>query len=344
MIRIDGSFGEGGGQILRYAACFAAATSKEVEVYNIRAKRPNPGLRPQHLAVLNIMKQIFGGEVLGARVGSTKVIFKFGEKRINRLVYNIGTAGSVTLILQSIIPALAYKRIGMEIRLIGGTDVKWSPTSDYMKYAYATLVEKFGVTLDIKVIRRGYYPKGGGIVDVAIRSDRLTATNLTRRGKIDQVKIVSVVSNLPKHIAERQISTVKKILTGYGLRDVIDIEEDYPDRRRAYGPGVSLVVVGRNIEYKIYSGGDSIGERGKPAEKVGEEAAKRFLDWYQSKAALDIFQSDMVIPYIALSGGGEYTAPDFSSHMKSALYVMKEILGRDYEITQEKETYKIKIL
>lgn len=344
MIKIDGSFGEGGGQILRYAACFAAATSKEVEVYNIRVKRPNPGLRPQHLAVLNIMKQIFGGEILGARVGSTKVIFKFGEERINRLAYNIGTAGSITLILQSVIPALAYKKIDMELRLIGGTDVKWSPTTDYMKYAYATLVEKFGVSIDIKVIRRGYYPKGGGVVDVSIQSGKLSATNLTHRGEIDQVKIVSVVSNLPRHIGERQISTVMKILTEYGLGNILNIEEDYPDRRRAYGPGVSLLVIGRNRVYKIYSGGDSIGERGKPAEKVGEEAAKKFLEWYQSKAALDIFQSDMVIPYIALSGGGEYTAPDFTPHMKSALYVMKEVLDIEYEVIQEDGAYKIKIL
>lgn len=344
MIRIDGSFGEGGGQILRYAACFAAATAQKIEVYNIRAKRPNPGLRPQHLAVLNIMKKIFGGEVYGAKVGATKVVFNYGEEIVDKLIYDVGTAGSITLIMQSIVPALGAKRTKIDLRLIGGTDVKWSPTTDYMRYAYKTLVEKFGIKIDINVVRRGYYPRGGGIIDLSIECKGLKKMDITDRGEIDNLKVRSVVSNLPKHISSRQLTIVRNTLHKYNLLDKMDIEEELLGRGEAFGPGVSLLVVGRNKQTNIYSGGDSIGEKGKPAEKVGEEAVERFLDWYTSKASLDIFQADMIIPYIALSGEGEYTAPNYTEHMKSALYVMKEVLGRTYEVTKICEKlYKIKI-
>ena len=343
MIRIDGSYGEGGGQILRYAACFAAATSEKVEVYNIRAKRPNPGLRPQHLAVLNIMQRIFGGQVINAKVGSTRVIFEFGSSIADKVAYNVGTAGSVTLILQSIVPAIAARKARLDIRLIGGTDVKWSPTTDYMNYAYRTLAQKFGVDLSLKVVRRGYYPKGGGIIDVHIETHGLRSLSIVKKGKVDKVVIRSVVSNLPRHISTRQINKAKEIISEAGLENLIEVEEELPGPSGAMGPGVSLLVVGRNSEYKIFSGGDSIGEKGKPAEEVGREAADRFLEWYNSGAAIDIFQSDMIIPYIAFAGGGEYTAPRYTAHMESALYVMKEVLGLNYEVTKLNDIYNIKI-
>lgn len=344
MIRIDGSFGEGGGQILRYAACFAAATSEKVEVYNIRAKRPNPGLRPQHLAVLNIMKKIFGGEVYGAKVGSTKVVFNYGDETIDKIVYNVGTAGSITLIMQSIIPALSTRKIKTSIRLIGGTDVKWSPTTDYMKYAYKTLIEKFGVKIDINIIRRGYYPRGEGIVDIEIECNGLKKVVITERGEIDNIKVRSVVSNLPRNISIRQTTVVKNTLNKYNLINKMELEEEILGKNGAIGPGVSLLVVGRNSKYNTYSGGDSIGEKGKPAEKVGQEAVTRFLEWYTSGAAIDVFQGDMIIPYIALSGGGEYTSPSYTRHMESALYVMKEVLRKKYEVTKINENlYKISI-
>jgi len=343
MIKIDGSYGEGGGQILRYAACFAAATQEEISVYNIRVKRPNPGLRPQHLATLNIMKKIFGGEVIGARIGSTEVAFNFGGKIANRLTYNIGTAGSIPLILQSIIPAIAYRKGEAYIRLIGGTDVKWSPTIDYMKYAYISMAKIFNVDLNINIVRRGYYPKGGGIVDIYIKSKGLRQVNIDKRGEVDEIIVKSVVSNLPRHISNRQISVVKKKLLEKNLLNKVKILEEQLDKHSAIGLGVSLLVIGKNPIYNIYSGGDSLGEKGKPAEKIGEEAVERFFEWYISEAALDKFQSDMVIPYIALSGGGEYTAPTYTKHMESALYVMKQILGKDFMIEKMFNKYRIKI-
>lgn len=339
MIKIDGGFGEGGGQILRYAAALAAATGDTVEVYNIRANRPKPGLRPQHYSALKIMKNVFGGDIEGLKVGSKRVIIKLGGPKSATLEFDIGTAGSISLIIQSLTPALILADNSSKIKLIGGTDVKWSPTIDYTAYVYRSILSLFGSQLELKVLRRGYYPRGGGIVSIEISpASKLTGLSLLNRGKIEEILIRSVVSLLPKHIVDRQVDSIIKEITKSNLiklKETLRIEKEVFEGERAAGPGTSVLMIGKH-SFNIYCGGDAIGERGKPAEKVGEEAFHKFMDWYVSKAFLDAHAGDMIIPFLALAiGKSSFTVPRFTKHMESALYVAREILNTNFR----KEVY-----
>jgi RNA 3'-terminal phosphate cyclase (ATP) len=348
MIRIDGSFGEGGGQILRFAAALAAASGKRVEITNIRSKRPNPGIRPQHYTALKIMRDLFGGYIEGLQVGSTRVVISLKGPKAGNIRYNVGTAGSISLIMQSIVPAMLLADGESNIELIGGTDVKWSPTIDYMRYVYSSMVSIIGGELDVLIVRRGYYPAGGGIVRLRLSPrGRLSPINMVDRGEIDRVVIRSVVSRLPRHILDRQVNSVINGLEKSGLADIRDllvIEKELLGVDKAAGPGTSVLVVARHSN-KMYCGGDSVGERGKPAERVGEEAFKSFYEWYASNAYLDVFAGDMVIPYAAIvEGNSSFTVPKFTLHMESALYVAERIMNIGYKVKRLDGMFRIDIV
>ena len=348
MIKIDGSYGEGGGQILRYAAALAAATGKKIEVINIRIKRPNPGLRPQHLTSLKILKILFGGTIEGLHIGSKRVIISLGGPKSGSLSYDIGTAGSIPLVIQSIVPALILADSSSTILLIGGTDVKWSPTIDYMKYVYTNMVSLFNAEIRISILRRGYYPKGGGKVKLEVSpSSSLSAVSLGLRNNINNISLYSVVSLLPEHILNRQVSSaleaLKKSIDLNGYK--VNVYKYLLDYNEAGGPGTSLLVVANHND-KLFSGGDSIGEKGKPAEVVGKEAVIKFMKWFSSEAALDVNAGDMIIPFVALSKLKSYfTVPEITNHIKSALYVVEKILGIKHKVTQVKgkNCFKIEV-
>lgn len=332
MIKIDGSYGEGGGQILRYAALYALISNKPVVVHSIRAKRPNPGLRPQHLTLLKIIKEAFKGEVSGLHVGSTEVHMHFKGVRGLYGKYSIGTAGSISLILQSLIPPLLYADQPSNFTLVGGTDVKWSPPIDYMRSVYISLVRRFGGIIEIDVKKRGFYPRGGGVVNVKVYPSSLKGWKCKERQDIKEIVVYNTVYNLPRHVLERQKNTSLKCLSDANLDNII-IKDDYG--RGTLDPGTSVVVVGFHSDPQIASGGDSLGERGKPAEKVAMEACNHFLSWFRSKATLDVHAGDMAIPLSILADDKVlFSVPQITSHMESAIYVSR--MFRDFTIKMEK--------
>ena len=162
MLEIDGSYGEGGGQILRNAVALSVLTNKPIKILNIRANRPNPGIKAQHYVALKSIVEITNAEAKGLKIGSSQISFK--PNKINGGIYkfDIGTAGSITLVFQACILALTKCTENITIRLTGGTDVRWSPTWDYFQNVYLPLIKKMGITVQSKLILRGYYPKGGG--------------------------------------------------------------------------------------------------------------------------------------------------------------------------------------
>lgn len=342
MIIIDGSYGEGGGQILRYAASLAAAYGKQIKVVNIRAKRPNPGLRPQHIGGLKILLEICGGKVEGLRVGSKEVTLNFGNPKPGEYFYDVGTAGSITLVLQSILPVLALHSGYYEITIIGGTDVKWSPTSDYLKYVLLPNLRLLGVDSEVEIVKRGYYPRGGGKVILRFHGSKLR-NKIFSRDAAKNTNVISVVSNLPYHIIERQIKPIKAEFEKLNVKNV-SYHAKYLGPDKAAGPGTSVLIYTQS-ETGVLCGGDSIGERGKPAEVVGIEALKKYLEWYRSKAALDIFMADMIIPYLFMARGySMYTAPRMTLHMDSALYVANKITERGFKVENINDEVKIEIL
>ncbi|GBF08749.1 RNA 3'-terminal phosphate cyclase [Aeropyrum pernix] len=301
---VDGSMGEGGGQILRTAVALAAVLGRPLRIVNIRAKRRPPGLRPQHLTAVRAVAAISGGKLRGAEVGSTSLEFMPGRVRGGRYRFDVGTAGSVALIIQALAPVLAYSDSPVEVELTGGTDVPMAPTIDYMREVFARIVAMLGYEIEIRVLRRGHYPRGGGRVVVRVPDPPggFRARSFVERGPLKGVYVRSHAVRLPGSIAERQArSAASLVRERLGVEPIVRIEAYKPHSDPHLGPGTGVLVWA--VFGETVMGGDSIGKKGKPAEVVGREAAESLLEDMATGAALDRHMSDMAPVYLALAGG-----------------------------------------
>ena len=325
VVEIDGSIGEGGGQILRTAIALSAVLGIPVKVYNIRVKRRNPGLRPQHLTAIKALAVITGARVKGLHVGSREVEFWPESVRGGEYYFDIGTAGSISLFLQAVLPALAFAESPVKLRVRGGTDVKMAPTIDYMRFVFAPLLANFGYKPVIRVLRRGHYPRGGGIVEVVINNPPLALRPvvLEKRGRLLRVEGISHCVRLPKHVAERQARAATSVIRSeLGAEAVIRLEYYEPGQDSHLGPG-SGIAVWAVFERSII-GADSLGERGKRAEVVGAEAAKKLVEDVRTGAAVDRHASDMLPVYMALASGvSRYTGARLTMHAFTIFNLIK---------------------
>lgn len=339
-VRIDGSQGEGGGQILRTAVSLSAILQRPVEVTGIRAKRPNPGLRPSHLASIKVIGDLFSAGVENLQVGAEWV--RFVPKKFAGSSYkiDIGTAGSIPLTLMTVIPAVSLSGNSLEIEITGGTDVKASPTIDYLRYIVSEAYRSAGIKFAIDVQKRGYYPKGGGIVKAAIEPCAKPSATEFLNGRAVAPKITSVCSQLPKHVAERQISAALLALEKSGVK----CTSYAASFESAASPGTSILVYSVSDLGGPYVGGDSIGEIGKRAEQVGQEAASRYLEGMLAGAAVDPFLSDMlVLPFCLASGVSRYKTSRVTEHLRTNLAVAKQMTGCKYEIQASENSHVVTI-
>jgi RNA 3'-phosphate cyclase len=323
LISIDGSIGEGGGQILRTAISLSAALGIEVEVFNIRAKRPKPGLRPQHFWSISATAQLCEAEVDGLVQNSTRVLFSPGPIREKELNLDLGTAGSITLLLQSVVQAISRSGKEIHINIQGGTDVKWSPTIDYFREIAIPFYKLLGITVDLEIKERGFYPIGGGRVSCVLRPpSRITPVDFSHTGH-GPIKISSICSGLPISVAERQARAASDYIGVNGLK----VQETDSKRDDARSPGTSICIHSLK-DSDSFIGADGLGERGKAAELVGKETADRFLSEYRSKASVDHHLADMIIPLLAIAGGpSRFTTSLISRHFKTNLIVAEKIAG-----------------
>ncbi|MEM1873713.1 MAG: RNA 3'-terminal phosphate cyclase [Acidilobaceae archaeon] len=303
IVEIDGSMGEGGGQILRTALAISAVTKTPVRIYNIRAKRDNPGLRPQHLTAVKAIARLCNARVEGDRVGSTVIEFYPGEVRGGDFDFDIGTAGSVSLVLQALLPVLLYAERPSRVRVRGGTDVPKAPTIDYMREVLSRLLKSLGADIAISVERRGHYPRGGGVVTLEVVAPaKLRSRSFLERGRLLGVYLRSHAVKLPAHVAERQAASASSIIEkALGVKPRVEVESYEPSRDPHLGPG-SGVTAWALFEETVM-GSDSLGAPGKRAEVVGEEAARALVEDIGTGAALDRHASDMIPLYLALAGG-----------------------------------------
>jgi RNA 3'-terminal phosphate cyclase (ATP) len=415
---IDGSYGEGGGQIVRTAVCLSVITGKPIQLINIRAKRNNPGLRHQHLSAVKAIADLFHAKVENLKVGADWIRFvplnystpsSSSDHFDASFLYNdnnssncnsssssflnknssssdnfdysmnkidIGTAGSIANVLLTIIPAISLSRINHDIQIIGGTDVRYSPTIDYVRYIVREIYASIGINFSIDVLRRGYYPKGGGIVNAQIKAINIPswqfptlfqlsdeADNLnsiitnynrhnlsrtqdsTKNGSVVapastsiikgpppesmKIKIASVCSQLPKHVAERQLSAASSNLTKNGVETIND-SLFTTTCEGSLSPGSSVLVfsVSRNDNSSSwYIGGDSIGEKGKRAESVGIEASNRFIENYLKNVPIDYLLADMlVVPLSLMRGKNQFRVAKVTQHLKTNLYVVSRMV------------------
>jgi RNA 3'-terminal phosphate cyclase (ATP) len=244
-------------------------------------------------------------KVEGLHLGSTSIRFIPSELRGGRYVFDIGTAGSVTLVLQAILPVLAFVDGPVEITVRGGTDVPWSPPIDYVRFVLIELLRKFGLELEVELKRRGHYPRGGGVVVFRVRDPprALKPVNLVERGSILSVEGLSHAVRLPPHVARRQANSAREVIEKELPSTPIHIDLEFyePGRDPHLGPGSGIVLWART-EHSLL-GGDSLGAKGKPAEQVGREAAMKLIEDLKTGMALDRHASDMLIPFAALARG-----------------------------------------
>lgn len=300
MIVIDGSKGEGGGQVLRTTIALSALTGKPVRVTNIRAKRPKSGLQAQHITAVKTVAELTGATTKGLSIGSPEVEFYPRDIRGTSFRVDIGTAGSVTLVLQALMIASTQAQSKVEVDITGGTDVNWSPPIDYLRFVTLPILKKHGYNAAIKLFKRGFYPKGGGRVRVEISPKPLEGIKLVDAGEIVGIQGISFAHSRLRdgRVAERQKEAALRIIKAKFGKIEADIAEEYVDSL-SLGSGIVLWVQRENSRL----GADSLGERGKRSELVGEEAARDLLEEINSGACLDRYMADQIVPYLALAGG-----------------------------------------
>ncbi len=348
MIEIDGSYGESGGAMLRQALGLSMLTGKPFRMINIRKGRPKEGLSWQHLTALNAAHRICNARVSGNSIGATIVTFEPDHVQDSKLSLDIGTAGSITLMLQTILlPALfSGKRFSVEIR--GGTDVAWSIPIDYMKNVLLPQLKRFG-DVDLQLIRRGYYPRGGGKVlfksKGAFPGGRYAPRILLeRRGEVLKINGISHASKdlQPSEVADRQSDAAKLILNGRKIP--IDILTSYVDADCS-GSGITLWAMcgsdgGFNHDNPVIIGSDGLGERKLKAEDVGKEAADNLSRLLDEDVPCDEYLADQLIPILGLVGGKIITNK-ISDHTKSNIYVTEKFLDVKFVIDEDNNSIMV---
>jgi RNA 3'-terminal phosphate cyclase (ATP) len=334
-IEIDGSLGEGGGQILRTAISLASILGNPIRITNIRARRKEPGLRPQHLEAISAASQLCNGILRGTEIGSRTVEYAPGNPDKKKgLTVDTRTAGSVSLIAQTIIPIAACKGIEVEARLIGGTEVNASPTVDYLQRVVKPLYSLIGWNVSIEIKKRGYYPKGGGTIILRVNTpnSRIRCIDLLEENypRVRRASILSVSRMLPEHVSERQLESAKNILSSAHL----EIEAAQTDSRGdSLSPGSSILI--SHVSANRFIGSTALGQRGKRAEMVGEEAAREFLNEEGTGANVDSHLADMLVTMLACSEGeSRYSTSNVTEHLRTNLEVAKLLAGCSFTLTK----------
>lgn len=321
MMEIDGSFGEGGGQIVRTAAALSAVTGTPVSIRNIRMGRPKPGLAPQHVEALLALARLCSARTEGVAPGSSRIVFNPGRIKGGTYRAEIGTAGSVTLLMQCLLPAMLTAEDPVSLEVHGGTDVQWSPTIDYFRYVFLPALRCFGARARLELRQRGYYPRGQGSVLLKTEPSALRAAHLSGRGK--DIEGISHCSNLPGHVARRQAESASKVLRKAGLEPNISHEIL---KAPSTGSGITL--------WSGFKGGSALGSRGLPAEAVGEKAAEELALELRSETTVDVHLCDQLIPYLAMAGGS-YTIREISMHTRTNIWTAGHFFKRKIGVSGE---------
>ncbi|MFH1455457.1 MAG: RNA 3'-terminal phosphate cyclase [archaeon] len=320
MIEIDGSFGEAGGQILRSALGFSAVTGKPFRMTNIRANRCTKGLQEQHLQGVIAMKKLCDAEVEGAELDSTEITFKPRKIKSGDLDVKIKTAGSVGLILQSLlIPAI---KTDINIKIDGGaTFGKWALPVEHLKNVVLKHLETMGYSIQIDIIKEGFYPKGGAKVRVHSGKGDLRPITILEKGNIISIEGISIASKSleNKEVANRQAKAAKKILFDKFKLDC-KIKTQYVDST-CPGSGIQLWIKTENSVI----GANALGERNVSSETVGEKAAKILIQEYED-GCVDKHTADQLLPYIALANGGKIKCSKITNHVKTNAKLIEKFM------------------
>lgn len=321
VLRVDGSAGEGGGQILRTSLALSAITGRAVEVVRIRAGRARPGLQPQHLAAVRAAAALCAAEVLGVAPGATELVFRptrpvqAGEYRLE-----IGTAGAATLLAQAVLVPLALAPAASSVTVTGGTHVPHAPHAEYLLGTYLPALRLAGLAVAGRCPVPGFLPRGGGRLELSTEPGAVQPLQWRERGRLRHLRAVIRTSALPDHVAERGAAAVSRWMKGIGRTVEVSICRD-----EGAGPGAAVTLCA--VCEQGLAGFSALGERGRPMELVAESACTSFLRWWRSGAAVDEFLADqLVLPLALAAGASEWTAPAATAHLRTVLPLVEQFL------------------
>lgn len=321
MIEIDGSTGEGGGQILRSALSLSVLTNQPFTITNIRANRPKPGLQPQHLKSVEAAGAICGAQISGNHLNSSELTFEPAALSAGEYQFDIGTAGAATLVLQTIFIPLSFAKTASRITITGGTHVPWSPTYDYLELQWLPFMKRIGFDAEIHLLEAGFYPKGGGKILAEIHpAAPLIPLKILSRGELKKIRGISGYANLPRSVAERQVTQAQKLLTRRGFESTIEIKE-LPAR------GINTIMLLLGVFEHSLCCYSALGARGKPAEKVAAEATEAFLHFIESDGVFDEYLADqLLLPFALARGHSQFKTPKITQHLLTNIEVIRTFL------------------
>ena len=327
MIQIDGAMHSGSGTIVRYAVALAVLTGESVRIDHIREKRPKPGLRPQHLAVLRTCSSLCGGILRGGEVGSREIEFEPGQAiHAGEHHIDVGTAGSTTMLAFSLIPVVLFSKGPSRLVLTGGLFQDFAPSAFHMKEVLFPLLRKMGADVSLHMVQPGYVPRGGGILELNARPVReaLIPLRMSSRGRVERIEGIALASHLEEQrVARRMAERCERLLRKQGHRARISMVEDSTARQK----GAALVVWAMT-EKGCIIGADRAGKLGRSSEQIGTFVAHSLLEDLDSGAATDRHSADQLILFSALAAGvTEYTIPCVTDHVETNLWLVETILG-----------------
>lgn len=329
-LRIDGEFGEGGGQIIRTAITLSSITKKPIIIENIRKNRKIPGLKAQHLTAIKILQKICNADVEGAKIGSTSLKFIPNNVKSCNLIEDVGTAGSISLISQVLIPAVAICKEKLNLTIKGGTDALWSPTIDYTQYVLREAYSRMGINFSIKLIKRGYYPKGGGQIELFVEPSIVNAISLIER-KTKNANLICSFSNLPSELIKKNIDDIITQLTEKNFIVKSQINEE-----KASDSGATLLIFTSDQESII--GIDSI------FDKKTERFNLELQSFMENNLGVDERLADMLVLPASLSNKTTiFRVSNISKHLETNLFVTSKITGCKYGVGKLSNGFEVRI-
>ena len=354
MIILDGSSGEGGGALVRVALALSTITGQPFHVTNIRASRPQSGLKAQHLSAIHALKQISNAQTNDVQLGSTELLFTPGKIKSGRYEFDIGTAGSITLFLQAIILPCLFAPSKITLTIKGGTSGKWQASVDYLQHLLLPQLQRFVEKINLKILKRGYYPEGGGEIVLEISpkyhlknystlsefltiiSEKIPPIQLTNQGTLEQIR---GIINLSQELAEKKIAERIKSATESSLREYnvpLTLRMEYANSKSIGGELLLWALFSNNRIIDeinpILLAGDALLEKNKSSEEVAKEAVTELKQSIESKACVDPHLADQLIMFLGLLPGSEIKCAEITSLTTTNISIVETFLPIKFEI------------